>query len=318
MTNEKQISSLPTSFTNVQPVVLSKKDLVVPLVHGPACPAILPSNTSSVKQRAWLENVRKVLDKPDLSESDAVSWAAFHANLQTSGLYPGTVALMPLFIESAHTPAMIKHAMDVVRAATQAVNPGQVPVLAMDQPLFALGKMIQWAFPDSHGESKFVLMLGAMHTEMSFFKVLGDLLADDGWTTVISPAGVATGGVADSLLKAAHLTRTRHTHTVTAATLYLLQCQAYESYKQSISSDEDIVDFHEWVKKMCAERPQFQFWNLVLELEMDILQYVQSLREGDFKQYIESLVRLTPWEFSTDHTNYARWLPIHIRDMSGL
>ena len=141
VTNEKQISSLPTSFTNVQPVVLSKKDPVVPMVHGPACPAILPSNTSSpVKQRAWLENVRKVLDKPHLSESDAVSWAAFHASLQTSHLYPGTAALMPLFTEMAHTPAMIKHAMDVVRAATQAVNPGQVPVLAMDQPLFALGK----------------------------------------------------------------------------------------------------------------------------------------------------------------------------------
>ena len=94
----------------------------------------------------------------------------------------------------------------------------------MDQPLFAIGKMIQWAFPDSHGEGKIVLMLGSMHTEMTFFKVLGDLLTDSGWTTVISTAGVATGGVADSHLKAAHLTRTRHAHTVTAAALYLLQC----------------------------------------------------------------------------------------------
>ena len=40
--------------------------------------------------------------------------------------------------------------------------------------------MIQWAFPDSHGEGKIVLMLDAMHTEMTFFKILGDLLTDSG------------------------------------------------------------------------------------------------------------------------------------------
>lgn len=73
---------------------------------------------------------------------------------------------MPLFMENALTPAMIKHTMDVVKTATQVVNPGQVPVLAMDQPLFALDKMIQWSLPESHGENKFVIKLGAMYIEL--------------------------------------------------------------------------------------------------------------------------------------------------------
>lgn len=34
--------------------------------------------------------------------------------------------------------------------------------------------------------------------------------------------------------------------------------------------------------------------------------------------YVESLEALAPWFFALDHTNYARWIPIHIRDMKSL
>ena len=34
--------------------------------------------------------------------------------------------------------------------------------------------------------------------------------------------------------------------------------------------------------------------------------------------YIESMVELMPWFFALDHTNYARWLSVHIRDMLSL
>ena len=30
------------------------------------------------------------------------------------------------------------------------------------------------------------------------------------------------------------------------------------------------------------------------------------------------LSKLIPWMFSLNHTNYARWLPVHIRDMIAL
>ena len=34
--------------------------------------------------------------------------------------------------------------------------------------------------------------------------------------------------------------------------------------------------------------------------------------------YCKSLIQLVPWFFTLDHTNYARWLPIYIRDMLSL
>lgn len=42
------------------------------------------------------------------------------------------------------------------------------------------------------------------------------------------------------------------------------------------------------------------------------------MREADFQLYVEVLGKLVPWFFVMGHTNYARWLPVHIRDMIGL
>ena len=53
-------------------------------------------------------------------------------------------------------------------------------------------------------------MLGGLHIEMALWNVLSDLLDGSGWTGALSEAGVASSGVADSFLKATHLTRTRY------------------------------------------------------------------------------------------------------------
>ena len=55
-----------------------------------------------------------------------------------------------------------------------------------------------------------------------------------------------------------------------------------------------------------------------LHFELTILIFVRSLREGNFELYKESCKRLAPWFFALDSTNYARWLPVHIRDMESV
>ena len=70
-----------------------------------------------------------------------ISWAAYHASHQrpvVHAICPS--ALLPLFPESAHTAAMIKHSLCVVKSATEHLNPGQTPVITYDQPLYALAK----------------------------------------------------------------------------------------------------------------------------------------------------------------------------------
>ena len=50
--------------------------------------------------------------------------------------------------------------MDVTKLAVDHVNKGQTPVIAFDQPLYALAKQVQWNWKDHYGEDKFVVIMG--------------------------------------------------------------------------------------------------------------------------------------------------------------
>ena len=46
--------------------------------------------------------------------------------------------------------------------------------------------------------------------------------------------------------------------------------------------------------------------------------FVRSLREGDFPLHVQACNELCSWFHAPDHTNYARWRPVHVRDMVQL
>ena len=54
------------------------------------------------------------------------------------------------------------------------------------------------------------------------------------------------------------------------------------------------------------------YWRLIINLQIEILVFVCSIREGNFHLYVQSLRNLLECFFALDHTNYARWLTIHV------
>ena len=195
--------------------------------------------------------------------------------------------------------------------------PGQTPVITFDQPLFALGKYVQWKWPERYGEKFFVVMFGGLHIEMALWSTIGDLLECSGWTDALIEAGVSSSGTADSFLRASHLTKTRRVHQVTLLALCKLQHDAWQNFCSS-GSESDEVSFETWRNSMILKSPTFLFWNIIIEFEMMVLIFVRAHRTRNFDLYIEALEDLTPWFFALDHINYARWLPIHIRDMLSI
>ena len=69
---------------------------------------------------------------------------------------------------------------------------------------------------------------------------------------------------------------------------------------------------------MSSQIPQFKYWHTTFQLEMILLRFVRSIRCGEFGLYVNSLSEIAPWCFTLDHSNYARWLSVHIRDMLNL
>ena len=106
----------------------------------------------------------------------------------------------------------------------------------------------------------------------------------------------------------------RHAHQVTAMSLAKLQHDAFETMCDP--NEEKTVE--DWKHEIIEKSLTFEFWDKILQLQLMVLIFIRSHREKDFALYIHVLEELAPWFFALDHTNYARWLPVHIKDMKAL
>ena len=316
----KKIAQLPLNYSEVPPLTLATGELYAPKNKGQLISYSQQfPNDETNEEKDWLENAKKLLSKEEIQKNDNVSWAAYRATQTSlSSHEPAIISLLPMFTENAHSLAMIAHSMRVIRAAVAHVNPSQTPVIAVDQPLFALAKEIQWRLGGVYDEDRFVFMLGGLHVEMASWKMLGKWLTGTGWAETVCSAGVVTQGVAESLLTASHLSRTRRAHQVTMICLYILMCRAYQEYASGTGENEAVKTFHEWKEDKSTRCPQFLYWSDALDLQLHCLQLVRALREADFSLYVKAIKLILPWMFALDHPNYARWLSVHYRDMCGL
>ena len=128
---------------------------------------------------------------------------------------PGAViGVLPRFPDKAASVPMVKHAMHVLKDDTQFLTPGQTPVLDMDQPIYAIGKLIQWKWCNIDlSEDTFVLMLGSLHIEFVIEAIEGKLTYGSGMSAVACKAGFFIAGSAKLFTTKPdrHLERTRYT-----------------------------------------------------------------------------------------------------------
>ena len=304
---ERKVPFLLTEFGNVKPVVMADEDVFAPPIVGTIKMDYDDKEFYTKETEKWVENASVLCEKDSITADEQ----------PPTQFEPAITSLMPMSHESAHSVPMVLHGMNIVNDAIQLVNPGQVPVIAMDQPLFALAKTIQWKCPLTHGEDKFVIMFGGLHIELANLRALGKVLDMSGWTTVLTNANVASPGVVDSFVTASHITRTRRAHQITYAALHILQKRAYQAYLDVAEADSPL-SFTAWKKEMSLKYPNLMYWSRVIELQLICFKLVKAFRVADFQLYLEALVQVMPWMFALDQINYARWLPVHIRDMQQL
>ena len=104
------------------------------------------------------------------------SWAAFFASQEpNTSICPSIRTMLPLFTEDSKSVAMIMHAVRLIKQSINFLNPSQIPVVALDQPLYAIAKNVQWTWRNEFGEDHFVVVLGGLHIEMAFMSMIGDV-----------------------------------------------------------------------------------------------------------------------------------------------
>ena len=114
------------------------------------------------------------------------------------------------------------------------------------------------------------------------------------------------------------MTRTRRAHQITTCSLYLLQQKAYTEYCNGVEEGCNKMSLEDWRYHRVEACPLFLFWSITLQLELEVMIYVRAIQEGYLLLYIDALTKIVPWFFALGHTNYARWIPVHLLDTGFL
>ena len=277
-----------------------------------------------VDEEAWLAHVcsisrkDKVEDKWQLEEVPVTFAGFFSKSQERDDVKPrAVIGVFPVFSEDkADTLSMQKHAMLVTKKAIAFVNPGQIPVLEGDCPLYALQKRCQLLFPEELGEQQMVCMFGFLHLEMCTQEAGGKLMGGSGWERMFHLAKIFTPGVAASLLGGKHVKRTRQAYLLTLAWLEILRRNAYEKYCQQPGSHDS---FEVWQEHLLSTSPTAYYWGkIVRDFLLTSCRFVRSQRTGNWPGTLDAIDDLCPYFFALGHTNYSRWVPVFLRDMEQL
>ena len=92
-----------------------------------------------------MAHVATVLKQGTLPEGEVITWSGYNSRLMSDdSVKPkAVIGVLPLFPDKAATPFMLKHAMHLTMQGTEALNPGQTPVIGGDQTLYAIAKQLQ-------------------------------------------------------------------------------------------------------------------------------------------------------------------------------
>ena len=162
--------SLPESFTEIRPTAEAKSE--------PPQNARVRSNCfnhSSIKHEcdSWLE-ILGTNPEGDIKTHFAAFYSAIAEQPTKCSSH-----LLPLIPEPVTAPATVRHAVNIIHKIIEKVNPNQKVVITGDQPVYALGKQLKWRFPTEFDDT--IWMLGPLHIEEMFLKLIGNWLEKSVW-----------------------------------------------------------------------------------------------------------------------------------------
>ena len=187
----------------------------------------------------WLQNLQWwESSEVEIPLCKRVSWSAYNARkVERHEAHPTTLStLLPLLKESITSKATVAHTMQIVKLILLRLNPGQIPVMTGDQPVYAILKQVQWLYPEFYGQDKLLMMMGALHIEMCFLPTIGDWLDGSGWVELLVKSNTNTPGRAESMLQGQQVKRCRLVHQVTCAALFLVLSDTYQRLRLILST----------------------------------------------------------------------------------
>ena len=218
-----QSPSLPMSYTNILPTKGGKTepdqypDRQLPDV------GLISENAND-----WLESLENAIktDEPN----KRVSFSAFFSTVAGQPTLKTMSTLLPLLEESINSPAMVRHCINIIKELAEHLNPQQMIMITADQPVYAIGKQVQWAHNVTY--ENVLWIMGPLHIEMALASAIGDWLEGSGWIDILKKANTSTSGRIESFLTGKKIKRTRYAHQVSLTCLLKLSKDAFKNQEE--------------------------------------------------------------------------------------
>ena len=271
----KKLAPLPAEYTEPKNVYRSSDDFFAPLCTYDFNDLDF-SNLNSAKDEEY-----KWLHQFAISVDTAKAWAQYHVGENHSApLCEGTNSLLPLLRDKVNTLDMQCHTMKLNVKAVNALNPGQTDV--SDCPVYALTKEAQYRFPNQFTDS--FAMFGGLHIEQCLLVIHGQFVQDSGLKDILGTCSLATIGVG-AVVDVNQIKRARYCVQVTL-------CALYRKLVDAAKKEDTALTPIQWLNNKSSSSGMCYYWSLVIDLQIEILAFVRSIREGNFHLYVQSLRNL--------------------------
>ena len=141
LTSQQYKIQLPDSYANVPPLnnVNTKPPIPLKTITSP----FYDLGEQLHREQRWVQQSQLMLK--DLEPGDMMSWSGYNSKITAvQPMKPSVTCMLPIFEEKANIYLMMAPGLKVICEAVEKLNPGQVPVITADQPLYALLKILQW------------------------------------------------------------------------------------------------------------------------------------------------------------------------------
>ena len=238
------------------------------------------------------------------------AWARYHSQRSHHTIKPDISAIFPLLDAPVHALDTQYYCMEIVQKTTQLLNPGQICVEESGQPVYKLLKEVQRRFPNRFDPEKYFCLFRSLHLEKSILLLCGLQIKGSGSDKIMASCGLAVAGT-DSLVSVNHIKRARYCIQVAVFVMFSLLTSAHEK-----SGDKSPVLY--WLKNQSEENEMCHYWYIIIDLMLNLLIFVRSIKDGNFGRYVSFLQQVVKWCYASDHDHYARWVTVHLYDLANL
>jgi len=215
-------------------------------------------------------------------------------------------------------------------------------LVTMDLAAAKIAYDVKWSDPDVY--NNVIINLGAFHTMCSYMGSLGKMMAGSGFEELVIEAGICASGSIDRVMSGKHYNRAMRVHVIMVDAVERLLLRAFTGNKPKLEiagleelSTElsyhkvgEFVTKHEFTSfmklyneflaqvrngKLGKTAP---FWLQYVDCVWQLLRFHRAVKENNLEEYMSSMRSLCSLLFSSDHLNYARYLPLYYYQLTML